>query len=371
MPTSLFALRATRPRSRAVESLGRRGRRVGLDGVLAALDHAGRACEVPGEAAGDGFTWDAADSVDPRWWPQGVAATRSGAVVLVGWYAKRRRLRTKGSRISVVDRTHPDRPRYGHVLLVTARRPLRLLSLRAVPVHAGGIAVLGDLLYVADTLAGVRVFRLGDITEVPPRRLDALLPWAGAGTRTLGRRPTGGLTTYGYRFVLPELLRLRVPATANAARLRRGTTAAPLRYSFLFIGDVDGRLSLVVGEYGRKGTTPRLARYPLDPATGLPQVGDDGTCPPLEVHERQPLRMQGVAVHGSTWYVTASAGEGNPGDLYVGAPGAFRRHRAVLPTGPEDLDWSVPGRELRCATEWPGHRYVFAVEASRWSGPAR
>lgn len=354
-----YALRTTETRRRLVDDLGRRLPRVGLGGVLGDLDRVGATCRVPGDAAGDGFTWDPHDRDDRSWWPQGVASTRSGDVLLVSWYGKRRWLvRTQGSRISVIDRTDSAHPRYRHVLLVTVRRPL--LSMGAVPVHAGGIAVLGDLLYVADTLAGVRVFRLGDVVHVPRRPLDAVLPWPRAGTRTLGRRPTGGYTAYGYDYVLPQFMRLRVPLGAGSARLR---------YSFLSIGYVEGQLSLVVGEYGRKGATPRLARYPLDPGTGLPAFGDDGRCVPLEVHERQPQRMQGVAVDGSTWFVTASAGEGNPGDLHVGAPGAFRRHRGVLPTGPEDLDWSRPGEELWCVTEWPQRRWVFPIDASRWQGP--
>lgn len=350
-----YALRIVEPRRRLVDDLGRRLTRVGLDGVLTDLDRAGTACEVPGSAAGDGLTWEPADRDDRTWWPQGVACLHGDRVLLVSWYAKRRWLfHTQGSRISVVDRTDPERPRYRHVLLVSPRRT-PLLSLRSVPVHAGGIAVRGDLLYVADTHAGVRVFRLSDITHVPRRRIDALLPWRAAGTRTLGRRLTGGFTAYGYEHVLPQLLRLQVP------RSRAG-----LRWSFLSVGQVEGQLSLVVGEYGRQGTSPRLARYPLDPATGLPAAGADGRCPPVEVHEHQPLRMQGVAVHGSRWYVTASTGEGNPGDLHVGAPGAFRRSRGVLPPGPEDLDWSRPGEQLWSLSEWPGARYLYPVDVREW-----
>jgi hypothetical protein len=222
-----------------------------------------------------------------------------------------------------------------------------------VRVHAGGHRRARRPRLRRDTRAGVRVFRLGDVARVPQRRLDALLPWSGAGTRTLGRRLTGGFTAYGYEHVLPQLLRLR---------------AAPgLRWSFLSVGRVEGRLSLVVGEYGRKGSRPRLARYPLDPATGLPELAADGRCAPLEVHTDQPLRMQGVAVDGSTWWVSASSGKGNHGDLHVGAPGRFRRHKGVLPPGPEDLDWSRPGEQLWCVSEWPGARYVFPVDARRWT----
>jgi hypothetical protein len=344
-----------------LDSLSSRLARVGLDGLLADLDRTAEPCEVPGDAAGPGFTWAPADRDDPTWTPQGLACTRSGGVLLVSWYARRRLgVVTRGSRITVVDRRDPARVRYRHVLLVTPRRLPGGPTLGRVGVHAGGIAVVGDLLYVADTLGGVRVFRLSDVVAVPRRRVDDALPWPGAGTRTLGRRPTGGYTALGHEHVLPELLRLRLPLRAGLARLR---------WSFLSVGELHGRPCLVAGEYGRKGTTPRLAVYALDPATGLPVVGTDGRCVPVEVHEHQPHRMQGAAVHGSTWYITASSGAGNPGDLHVGTPGRLRRHRGVLPTGPEDVDWARPGEELWCLTEWPGRRWVFPVDVRRWAAP--
>ena len=333
--TSTFALRATAPRVLGPHGRGRRLERVGLRGVLSDLDRTGTAIDVPGDAAGRGFAWEPRDDHDAVWWPQGVACAQADRVLLVSWYARLRRLDpVPGARVSVVDRTDPERPRYRHVLLVAPRRPLRLGRLGPVRVHAGGIAVVGDLLYVADTFVGVRVFRLDDVLRVP--------------------------RSCGHEYVLPQWRRLRVPRRVGPH----------LRYSFLSVAAVDGRRSLVVGEYRRAGSAPpRLVRYPLDAATGLPAFDADGWCPPLEVHERQPPRMQGVAVDGTTWFVSASTGRGNPGDLHVGAPGAFRRHRGVLPTAPEDLDWSVPGRELWCASEWPGSRWVFPVDAGRWSGP--
>jgi hypothetical protein len=332
-----YALTVTRPRSAVLALLSRRLEPVGLDGVLGDLDRTAEACPVPGEAAGPGFTWEGRDRDDPSWWPQGVASLRSGEVLLVSWYATRRRLfRTPGARISVVDRTRPDQPRYRHVLLVRPHRRLGVLTAGTVPVHAGGIAVLGDLLYVADTVFGVRVFRLRDAMR----------------TRGGARGP------HGYDYVLPQLMTLRVPMGAGRRRLR---------FSFLSIGEVAGRPTLVVGEYRRvREAPPRLVRYPLDPATGLPFADASGRVAPVEVHERQPSRMQGAVVHGSTWWLTASAGEGVAGDLYVGAPGGWVRHRGVLPTGPEDLAWSRPGDELWCVSEWPGRRWVFPVAAGRW-----
>jgi hypothetical protein len=324
-----YALVAGPDRAGRVDRLATRLPRVGWDGVLADLDRTGEHRPVPGEAAGEGFTWDAYDRDDPEWWPQGMASPRSGSVLLVSWYARRRRARTGGTRISVVDRSSPGAPRYRHVRLVVPRRRPGRSALGAVPVHAGGISVVGDVLHVADTLWGVRVFRLGDVL----------------------RRP---LADGAYEYVLPEWTAFRVPLRAGTRRVR---------YSFLSAGTVDGRPNLVVGEYRRAGGAPRLVRYPLEPATGLPAVDDHGVCAPLEVYENQPDRMQGAAVHGTTWVLTASAGEGRAGDLYVGRPGNWRRHRAVLPPGPEDLDWSRPGEELWSLSEWPGRRWVFPVRA--------
>ena len=337
-PAPSLSLQVSGVRERVLDRLDERLVRVGLTGVLTDLDRTATASPVPGEAAGEGFTWEPRDRDDPSWFPQGIASAGSGQVLLVSWYARRTRLWHPGSRVTVVDRTDPERPRYRHVRLVVARRPVGLRHLGRVPVHAGGIAVLGDLLYVADTVAGVRVFRLSDIARVPRRRATAPL------------RPRGEL-------VLPQLLRLRVPLLAGRDRLR---------WSYLSVGQVDEQLSLVAGEYGRKGSAPRLVRFALDRGTGLPAFDADGRSRPLEVHEHQPLRMQGVAVHDGTWFVSASAGA-HPGDLHVGSPGAFVRRRGVLPPGPEDLTWSVPGRELWCLSEHPGRRWVFPVDASRWT----
>jgi hypothetical protein len=310
--------------------------------VLADLDRQGEHRPVPGAATGPGFAWDDADGADPTWWPQGVAVLGPGSVpgiapgdvLLTSWYARRDRwLRTRGVRITVVDRRAPEGPRYRHVRLVVPRRRPGGVRMGVVPVHAGGIAVVGDLLYVADTVSGVRLFRLSDVLRVPAGQ-------------------SGGAD-----LVLPQAMALRVPLRGRLARFR---------FSFLSTGEVDGAPSLVVGEYRRAADRPpRLLRYALDQASGLPATDRRGRAVPVEVHADQPRRMQGVAVHGADWFLTASAGPSRPGDLYTGAPGAWHRHRGVLPPGPEDLAWSRPGEELWSLSEWPGHRWVFPMSAGR------
>ncbi len=356
-----YALAATRPRATLIDGLSRHLPRVGLEGVLGDLDRTAEHCPVPGADAGAGYTWDDGDRRDPSWWPQGVASIRSGNVLLVSWYARRRGLLPgPGSRISVLDRTHPGGPRYRHVLLVAPHRRLGVPGLSAVRVHAGGIAVHGNVLHVADTLFGVRLFHLADVLRVPRRPGRAPGGSVHRGIDRLGRS-LRGFGAHGYDYVLPQLMALRVPLTASTRRLR---------HSFLSIGQLGGRPNLVVGEYRRAADAPpRLVRYPLDGAGDLPTVDRSGRLRPLEVHEDQPRRMQGAAVHDSTWFVTASSGEGVNGDLYVGAPGAWARSRGVLPPGPEDLDWSRPGEELWSVSEWPGQRWVFpiATDRRRWS----
>ncbi|MBF5082435.1 hypothetical protein [Quadrisphaera sp. INWT6] len=385
-PHPLHALRSGRPR-RAPAPGGSPAR--GLDALLADLDTGavpvptGR---VPGTAVREGFSWAAHDADDARWYPQGVACLRGGAVLLVGWYEKPAGLLGRSSssgsssrsgrrwlprsRVSVVDRSDPTRPRYRHVeLVVPHRRPLAWVrALGPVPVHAGGLAVVdraegGPLLLVADTLAGLRTFALDDLAPGPDG------------------------------WVLPQRASLRAPLLRGAlADLRARRRPNPLRFSFVGAaaggrggggGGAGGGGSdpeLVVGEYRRAGDRrpdgpPRLLRYRLDPRTGLPAAAPGARGgEPLEVHVGQPPRMQGAALlpsggggdeDGVTWVLSASAGHERCGDLHVGSPGAWTTHRGALPPGCEDLDPEDPGdpaSHLWGASEHPGRRWVYRVE---------
>lgn len=312
-------------------------RRLGVDGVLAELDRRATWTDVPGEAAGRGFRWDDRDVRTPRWYPQGItAAPDRDGVLLTSWYGRGLWGRfVLGSRISVVS-LGDQAPRYAHVRLVEERRVAGVRRLRRVPVHAGGLAWYGDHLFVAASSGGLRVFRTADVERRRTR-------WRGRGTR----------------YVLPQ---------AGAYAARTDVDGTPVTYSFLSLARIDGQDQLVAGEYGRKGTgRHRLLRFGLDPATGLLATGPGGSADPVEVGEGVP-RMQGATVVDGTWFVTASAGEGNPGDLWVGRPGDLVRHRGVLPTGPEDITRGHGAGELWTLTEWPGRRWVLRLDAGRWTG---
>ncbi len=332
------------------ERLFGRFRRVGLRGVLQDLDRRAVPCDVPGEASGRGLRWDPRDVTTRRWWPQGITTSADALgpdpspgtvdgepVVLMSWYAHGALGRRLGARISVVAGID-DEPRYRHVLLTEPRRRVGAHRLLPVNVHAGGLVWYGRHLFVAGSAGGIRVFRLDDVIRVRSR-------WR----------------TKGYRYVLPQLTRYVTHSDVGTR---------PMTYSFLSLdrrGDVD---HLIAGEYGRKGAaTHRLVRYALDRETDLLAVGEAGRAEPLEHFERQVPRMQGAVMVGDTWVLTSSNGEDNPGDLWVGAPGEFRRRRGVLPTGPEDITYWPQRRQLWTLTEWPGRRWVYPVDVDEWVRP--
>ncbi len=348
MPPVPYRLVPARPERRLSDRFFGRFRRVGLRGVLADLDRRGRPADVPGEAAVRGMTWEDRDARTTRWWPQGITTSadaygpdpQSGtfegrSLVVASWYGHGALgWLFLGSRISVIDGADSDDPRYRHVLLVEPRRRLGLHRLRPVRVHAGGIVWYGDHLFVAGSSRGVRVFRLDDVVRVRNR-------WR----------------TRGYRYVLPQL-------TTYAADTDDGVK--PMTYSFMSLdraGEVD---HLVAGEYGRSAGSHRMVRYELDRETHLLRTGESEPAVPVEVHDGVAPRMQGAVLVDGTWVITASSGEGNPGDLWIGRPGALKRRRGVLPTGPEDITWWPQHGELWTLTEWPGRRWVFGIDASRW-----
>jgi hypothetical protein len=306
--------------------------RIGLAGLLAIRGHRARRVAVPGSAV-EGFRWRLRDVWNTTWWPQGIAPGEhfGRPVVITSWFAQPKRGREMGSRISVVDLGDPRRLRYHHVLLVAPRREHGGIALDPVVVHAGGIAVSGDRLFVAATFGGIREFRLGDIMAAPPRGLLQ---------RLLGR----GSGPFGYRYLLPELASYGQEKKAAGERMR---------YSFLSLeaGGQGDEVRLVSGEYS-KDDERRLARLRL--ADGRTEID--------EVHVPGIPQMQGVAVHEGRWFVSASQGDKVGGDLWVGDPASLVRLPNVLPPGPEDLALWPERRQLWCVSEFPGKRWVFGLD---------
>lgn len=329
------------------ERFFRRYARVGLRGLLADTNRVATWDEVPGEAALGGYAWQRGDSRTRHWLPQGITTSsdayghdvsagtvRGRHIVLISWYANHIWGFLFGSRISVMDCSDPNAAPYRHVLLVNPKRMWGVNWLTTIRVHAGGIVWYGQYLYVAGGQHGIRVFRLDDLVRVRNR-----------------------FRTKTYRYVLPQF-------TSYAAGHDSGV--GEMFYSFMSLDRSGAEDHLVAGEYGRKGGSHRLMRYPLDRETELLRRDDRGWAVPAELYDRQVERMQGATLVDGTWVITASNGKGKPGDLWVGQPGDYVKHAGVLPTGPEDITYWPQRGQLWSLTEWPRQRWVYAMDVNRW-----
>jgi hypothetical protein len=325
------------------------GGRVGLDGVLADLNRTAEVVPAP-QAASYAFRWDDEDERSSRWWPQGITSSSDASpderyagrdVLVTTSYSKVVGGLGKGSRITVVDVSDPDRVRYRHVLLASAASDDQELSLRPVNAHAGGIVWNGPYLHVAGTTAGIHTFHVDDVV-------------AAAGTdrpELFGPLPGGGIGGFGHRYVLPS-------RCVHRAVTEEGE---PVRYSFLSLTRENGHPELLAGEYGHGRMTTRLLRLDLDPE-GLPTADRDGTCRPRFVEPGGVERMQGAVGVEGRLYVTTSNGTRGMGSIWVGRPGRLKQFPYSLPPGPEDICYRPAGDRLWTVTEYPRRRLVLALD---------
>lgn len=338
--------------------VARSGGPVGLSGVLSNLNRTAAEANVPGRAPVWGFTWNAEDNRSRRWFPQGITTSADHgdpdevggrSVVCTSWYSRNVGGIGKGARVTFVDLTARAEPRYRHVLLVEPVLTASGVDVRPVEAHAGGVVWHGDYLHVAGTARGIFSFRLDDIVRVP----------ASGDHSSLGLSSSGELHSFGYEYLLP--VRFTYDGLADEG-------VDPLRYSFLSLDRSTSPHHLVAGEYGRGSMSTRLVRYELDPATSLLSTRSDGRASPTAVSADGVRGMQGATVVDGTYYVTTSAGPHGHGSLYVGEPGAFRRHARVLPIGPEDIAYWPSRDELWSLTEYPSRRYVYAMNRADFAG---
>jgi len=338
----------------------RLGGQVGIEGVLADLNREAQVTRVPGKAVW-GFKWAEDDSRSQRWFPQGITTSADHGspeeldgrhLVCTSWYSRDVNGIHKGARITFVDVTDREHPRYRHVLLV---EPVFGVNGRVdvvpVMIHAGGIVWHGPYLHVAATTRGIYCFRPDDILRVVP----------GGDPRQLRIRDDGRVDSFGYRYVLP--VRFTYEALADDGLEK-------LRYSFLSIDRSRSPHLLVAGEYADRGMTTRLVSYELNPETSLLREHEDNRARPLSMHDAEVRAMQGAAVVGDTYYVTTSAGRYRRGSLWVGRPGELKRFAHALPTGPEDISYWPSTRQLWSLTEYPGRRYVFAMNRADFDAKA-
>ncbi|MEU4512457.1 hypothetical protein AB0G05_23445 [Nonomuraea wenchangensis] len=307
---------------------------IGATAVEAVLAQANRAAARRGATAALGpmqprpaewYAFDAGDQDTVDWYPQGITgSTDSGAIgvpaLVVSWYFKPA-AGERGIRVSFLS---PRTLKYRHALLVLAKPDG---SYGPINIHAGGIAIDGDLLYVADTTRGLRVFDLRRVLDLRTAQND--LGDAGRIGRSGGK-----FHAFGYRYVIPQTDMWRLAAPGPV-------------FSFVALDRSGGTGKLITGEYRENDPGGRVARW------NLPFSGGE----PAEAYVMGQPKIQGALSQGDTWYLSQTGGAARNGKLLVHRGGKFQTR--PFPIGPEDL--TVQEGRLWSVTEFKGKRVVFGV----------
>lgn len=312
------------------------------------------------------YCWNAGDQGTTDWYPQGIT-TSSDAYAegtydgkrlnLVSWYDHAEDGIDKGVRISVSNLSaSASAPPYRHVLLVEPSGTTSAPSFRPVDVHAGGIAWYGNLLYVADTSGGFRVFDLDHLWQVSTGSSSAV-----------GRQTDGSYHAFDYKYVLPQTARFADSTAGGYAQLQHSSVA---------LDRTSTPDSVVVSEYRSAtdiaaGAQVRTIRVPIDYTTRYLKPASDGVVKATEAYRTDLESVQGsTAINGEFFFSqsdgTNYADPDSDGDLhtFVAPSGALVRHGNALTVGAEDLSYD-PGRDyLWSLGEHPGHRWVYAADAS-------
>ncbi|KAL8838849.1 MAG: hypothetical protein Q9170_001971 [Blastenia crenularia] len=280
------------------------------------------------------------------WYPQGISSSvdagdskyNKNHLFLVSWYAKKDE--EKGVRISFVN-TNVSPPKYRQVLLVEPTGTSSKPSFKTVRVHAGGIAWYGNLLYVADTNNGIRIFDVDHIWKVKD----------GDGA---GRQSNGDYHAYGYRYVMPQVRQYQ----SHGDPKNHDYT-----YSCLALDRTSNPTSIVFGEYYHvaQGDNSRVARFDLNSTTKLLKVNKDDVATASKVFLHGNHRVQGaITVNGR--YFLSQSNEDVPSDIIGFTPGdkSAKEYR-VFPPGAEDLTYDKAADTLWTLTEHAGERYIVGT----------
>jgi hypothetical protein len=330
--TARFALnRATGDLAEGADKLAGE---IGSTAVEAVLANANRRGTNKGAAAAMGsmnprppiwYAFDNGDQNTPDWYPQGLTGSDdSGGIgvpaFMISWYFKP----TAGERGIRVSFFSPQTLKYQHALLVLAKPDG---SYGPINIHAGGIACHGDLLYVADTVRGLRVFDLRHILDLRTAQKDLGDP------DRIGRHG-GKLHAFGYRYIVPQTDFWRV------------TQAGP-RFSYVAIDRSGDTPRLITGEYREGDGNGWVARWPLDMEGGAPE----------DAYITGQEKIQGAVSYDGKWYLSQAVNATTNGRLRVFDGDTLTTR--PFPIGPEDL--TVQDGMLWSVTEFRNKRTIFAV----------
>ncbi len=310
--------------------------------------------QVPGSAPGikAAFKWNSGDEAVAYWIPQGITGSFDGTptgkvgdrrIALVSWYydkdADTASTVEKGVRIAVVDVTNPADVKYRFALLVEPTGTIAAPSFKSVVIHAGGLAWVGDRLYVPQTGTGFRVFDLAHIIEVDS--LDDRIGYDAA---------SGTYAAHGYQYAIPQIERVS------------STHACQSVFSFVAYDRTSTPPSLVTGEYDSAAITGRLYRWPLT-AGGALEVTKSDRVIPSAAYFMGESHVQGALAHDGTWWLSSSRPAGSGGEL-VRTKEATASVRLGWNDSPEDLAYDPQRDSVWTLSEGTNARYVFDTARS-------
>lgn len=329
-------------------------KKVSLQSVLGDLNRVGKKVTkvtyVP--CFQSGFQWNSGDSSVRYWYPQGLTGSATAfpkgtylnkKLLVASWYHKPKEdsstNKNKGARLSLTDITNSNNIKYRLLLLVEPYMNGTRPDFRPVVLHAGGIAWFKNLLYVADTSYGLRVFDMNQIMQVATGEKDSI------GYSSTKKVYYG----FNYKYVVPQV---------SAYKLCWSCCA---RFSFVAVDLSSKPAALVTGEYTATQYTARLHRWPLHATTGR-LVETNGVVKAVNVVFPSVRRIQGALTIGGRYWISSSqpktSNPKSPGSLYTATVGG-RISTYTFPYPPEDLHYDSFTQLLWSHTENPNKRYVF------------
>jgi len=319
---------------------------------------------------------DAGRSLDSSdWVPQAVASSNEAAVggyagpsaVAVTWYQPRPD-HTSGAkddpqndRVTFVNTpASGESATYRHVLMVEPVVENGKLNLRRVKMHAGGIAWYGNILHVASTGGGIRVFDIRRIFAVHTTKdlvgLDTSTP--------------SDPNLYGESFAYVILQVGNYKKTDAACNRSPTATNSGLCFSGVTVNRSASPVSLISYEYRTHdemlaaSVSSRIVEWPVDRSTGLLARAADGKVHSGKLYLTPTYQVQGASIDHTTFFLSTSQ---SGGTFYREVDGdGVAPDRSAWVQGAESVSFTTSsfGNRLWSVTEVPGRRMLFWVYTS-------
>lgn len=330
-----------------------------------------------------GWCFANGDRSTPYWIPQGVAISRTSQLdgVVLSWYHRKKvnnEWVTDQSRVTVGPRplvekkgtyqpvtlAIPTATAAGKLVVTDVRPAHREVSVRGVAEatqHQGGVSLVGNYLYTADTSGGLRAFDLRRTYRVA------------TGKNVLGVGADGKFYAHNEKYVLFQTARYvyDISASGKCPVWEAPPQARNKNLCFSTVSYEPTSKSLLTTEFKVSGgvTTSRpirVVRWPLN-TDGTLQAGAGGVVTSRVVFGSPTKAVQGVAGfrsgRGDTIYYNASNG-GSPGAIYSDRDGDGRPpFKLVGPIGGESLAYDPysGGDRIWGVTERPNQRMLYWI----------